>query len=227
MAAAMTHIAAMLAALAGGAAGLAVAAQSGETPQAKSPTAVAAAQTRPAPARAAARVKSCNAARQFSLGNSPDTVVINSRQPTIIPQKTVPINDFSAILAVPVSGVIDLTLKLEAKHRGNGYADVIGVGSYIAYQYAETREGLDFATSVQPEGWVGGTNIRDLMDHYGQINIVGALAVKPGYYKFCLYASAHSKLSKADDLAEVLVEHGVRPMNSLRLSFKPGGRVLQ
>jgi hypothetical protein len=180
-----------------------------------------AAQTRPA------QVASCNATRLFNLGNSPDTIIINARRSIIIPQKTVAIDQFSAIVAAPVAGVMDLTLKLEAQHRGGAYKDVIGVGSYIAYQYAETREGLDYAPPVRPDGWVGGTNIRDHMDHYGQINIVGAMAVKPGFYKFCLYASAHSSLTKAEDLAQILVEHQVRPMNALRLSFKPGGRLLQ
>jgi hypothetical protein len=175
---------------------------------------------------AATQIDRCRSGRTITLSKSPDTILIMSRTSTKLPQDRVVLADFSTVLKVETPGVIDVTLKLEVEHRGQGYDDVIGIGAFMAYQYAPTVEGLDKARMVYPDGWVGGTNIRDIRDHYGQINIVSALDAKPGFYRLCVYGSAHTTLSTADGLAEVLVEHQVRPMNTLRLSFKPGGRLI-
>ena len=175
---------------------------------------------------AGSRLPQCNARKTFALGDTPDTILMHALRPMVLAQDAVPIEDLSTVISVPASGVIDVTLKLETKHRGDGYSEVVGIGAYMSYQYASTRAGLVDAPVVQPVGWAAGTNIRDLRDHYGQINIVSALAVKPGYYRICLFATAHSALSKSNRIAEILVEGGISPLNTLRLSYQPGGRLL-
>ncbi len=179
-----------------------------------------------AAAQAESGLPKCRPQKSFELGNSPDTIIVRAVKPTILPQPPIAIDDLSAVVSVPTNGVLDVTMKLEAKHRGDGFSDVVGIGAYMSYQYAKTRDALDAAPVIAPLGWVGGTNIRDLRDHYGQINIVGALAVKPGFYRFCVFASAHSALTPSNSIAEVLVEGGGSPLNALRLSYKPGGRLL-
>ena len=168
----------------------------------------------------------CKADETFTLVG-PDTIIRASTEGTALPQKFSPVDAFSTLVEVPETGALDLTFKMEVIHRGDGYSEVIGAGAFITYQYAKSLDGLDSAPIEHPEGWTGGTNIRDLRDHYGQIIIVGALPVEPGYYRFCVIGSAHSALHPADDLAAVLVETKLGPLNTLRLSYKPGGRVLQ
>lgn len=177
--------------------------------------------------QAESRLPQCNAEKSFILGKSPDTIILRTLKSTILPQALVAIDDLSTVVVVPAAGVIDVTLKMEAKHRGDGFGEAVGIGAYMSYQYAKTRSELDSAPIIRPLGWVGGTNIRDLRDHYGQINIVSALGVKPGFYRICLFASAHSTLTESNSIAEILVEGGgSSPLNTLRLSYKPGGRLL-
>jgi hypothetical protein len=170
--------------------------------------------------------EACREKHVVTLSNTPDTVIVTSRTSKVMPQGTVLLDDFGTVLHVEQPGVIDVTLKVEAKHRGNKYSEVIGFGIVVGYQYAPSSKALDLQPVIFPDGWVGGTNIRDLSDHYGQVNIVSALNVKPGFYRLCVYGSAHSSLTDANDLAEVLVEHKTRPMNTMRLSFKPGGKLI-
>jgi hypothetical protein len=79
---------------------------------------------------------------------------------------------------------------------------------------------------VLPSAWVSGINIRDLRDHYGHNSVVGALQARPGFYKFCVYSSAHSYLTTRKDLAELILDSKFGPRNVLRLSFTPGARLL-
>lgn len=171
-------------------------------------------------------LRSCRESDTFALAERPDTILRMVRRSTVITQDEMAIADFGTLVEVKNPGVLDLDLKLETKHRGAEYSEVIGVGSYVTVQYAGDRDGLAHARVVRPEGWSAGTNIRDLRDHYGQNTIVGALPVEPGFYRFCVFATAHSRLTNRTDLAEILVEQG-SPLNTLRLSFKPGGWVLQ
>jgi hypothetical protein len=171
-------------------------------------------------------IKSCQDDRIVRFGTTPDMLSKTTKAPVALSQHFVPIQDLSTVIEIPVEGVLDISLKLEARHMGGRYGEAIGFGSYITYQHAEALDELDQAALFEPTGWRGGTNIRDLRDHYGQINIIGAVAVKPGFYRFCVIASAHSALTRDDGIAELLIEKKTKSMNSLRLSFKPGGKLL-
>lgn len=168
----------------------------------------------------------CTSPVVFRMDATPATIIKTAKTPHIVPQGFAPIDEFSTVVSVEHPGTIDLTFKLEMVHRGDRYSEVIGAGAFITYQHAQTLAGLDEAPVNHPDGWTGGTNIRDLRDHYGQINIIGALAVTPGFYRFCVSVSAHSALFPENTLAALLVETKSGPLNTLRLKYSPNERLL-
>lgn len=168
----------------------------------------------------------CKSMKLFVAGDKETRVIRNSGR-QVLSQDFTAIDDLSTLLDVRREGTLDIDLRLEAMHRGAGYSEVIGFGTYVTYQYSKRLANLDQAPVIMPEGWSSGINIRDLRDHYGQNLVVNSLSVKPGYYKFCVYSSAHSYLTARTDLAELILDGKFGRRNVLRFAFHPDGVVLR
>jgi|TARA_R100000049_G_C1953792_1_gene104441 hypothetical protein len=168
----------------------------------------------------------CPIAKTYLLAGRGDTIQVEPQGAYSLKQNYTAVPDMGVLLEVREPGVLDIDMKLEATHQGDGYGKVIGFGAHVTYQYAATREGLQSGKAETARGWIGGTNIRDLRDHYGQVNLTGAVPVERGFYWFCVRASAHSGLTPNSDLAHLNLDAD-DSMNVLRLSFKPGGRLLK
>lgn len=165
--------------------------------------------------------RSCIAARTFDVGGQAATIIRQAQTPYKLPRNAKDLPELGLQLAVEKPGVVELNLRLEAAHRGDGYSKVVGYGANITYQHAADADGLASAPVVAPAGWLTAENIRDLRHHYGQVQIVGAIPVEPGFYRFCVWGSSFSGLTDRDELVELIVDNGY-PRNTLRLSYRPG-----
>ncbi|MEQ1509321.1 MAG: hypothetical protein ABL909_02835 [Sphingopyxis sp.] len=172
------------------------------------------------------RRNDCRFAESFTIDDARLSVVRIAGRQTLT-QDFAAINQLSTVLSVKAKGLLDVDMRLEAVHRGDGYSEALGFGTYVTYQYSPNLDQIDKAPVIMPEGWASGINIRDLRDHYGLNIFANSMNVEPGYYKFCVFSSAHSYLTSRNDLAELIVDRKFGRRNVLRFSYTRDGRVLR
>jgi hypothetical protein len=83
-------------------------------------------------------------------------------------------------------GVATWNFKCEVMHR-NLVTGVIAYSGRGYYRYGATPAAAAAGSLVGPDGAVGGGNIYDITDHYGNAVFNNSFAVVPGYYQFSVW----------------------------------------
>lgn len=138
--------------------------------------------------------------RFFSLQKSVDTKTALRWDPKEI-------LGFRMDLNLNEAAVATLQLRMDIIHDGL-IPDVIGVSGLLHMRSGTTWENCLSASFTPIENASSGQNIRDLTDHYGNINIFQKVSLSvPKYYQFAVYGSAHTTASSLDELCSILEEN--------------------
>lgn len=119
-------------------------------------------------------------------------------------------------------GVMTWNFKAEVLHRNL----VTGVIAYAArgyYRYGATPAAAAAASLVSPDGAVGGGNIYDIVDHYGNAIFNNSFAVVPGYYQCTVWMTSDTTTPHTDgECARISNGSITNPYNAFTVTLVEG-----